>query len=254
VNIVLFADGEVDRSLPRDDPRSQHILSVLRRAPGESLDVGRINGPRGKAKVESVTDLALTLSFTWDSESPVAEHITLICGLCRPQTSRRVLREAATLGVDRMFFARTDRGEASYAGSSLWSTGEHERQVRSGVEQAFATRLPNVEFGMSLTEAIADAAGDVRIGLDNYEGIQPLHTASMTADVSLVLAVGSERGWSQQERDLLRESQYVLVGLGSRVLRTETAIIAALSVIKSRTGAWDDGPTVDTRQTDTPQT
>ena len=67
-------------------------------------------------------------------------------------------------------------------------------------------------------------------------------------DVPLVLAVGSERGWTSAERDRLRAAGYRLVGMGSRVLRTETAVIGALAVIKAATGAWDSGPTPDTRQ------
>jgi 16S rRNA (uracil1498-N3)-methyltransferase len=248
VNIILFEVDETSRPLPRQDPRARHILDVLQRIPGESLDVGLIDGPRGKAVVKTVTEIELVLSFSWEKAQTPPEMVTLIAGLCRPQTSRRVLREAATLGVARMFFVCTDRGERTYADSSLWSTGEYERHVRTGVEQAFATRLPTVEIGMDLQTALTDAGGHHRIALDNYEGIMPLHRVPLTADTPLVLAVGSERGWSAAERDLLRAEGYQLAGLGSRVLRTETAVIAALAVIKAATGAWDTGPTVDTRE------
>ena len=239
VNIILFDAREVSRPLPRDDPRARHILEVLRRAPGESVDVGLMDGPRGKAVIESVGDLDLVLSFSWQETVPEPEVITLIVGLCRPQSSRRVLREAAALGVARMFFVRTARGEPSYADSSLWSTGEYKRHVRAGVEQAFATHIPTVAMGMDLAEGIAEAGGRTRIALDNYEGTTPLHRVSQAAAEPLVLAVGSERGFSAAERDELRNAGYRLAGLGERVLRTETAVIAALSVIKASTGRWD---------------
>ena len=245
---MLFDEGEVTRSLPRQDPRARHILDVLRRSVGETFDAGLIDGPRGKGVVVGVSADELVLCFLWDTELPAVETITLVSGLCRPQSSRRVLREAAALGVARMLFPRTERGEPTYGDSSLWSSGEYRRHVRSGVEQAFATRIPAVDVGMDLAEALSVAGGDVRLALDNYEGITPLHRVPMNPDTSLVLAVGSERGWTSIERDLLRASGYQLVGLGSRVLRTETAVISALAVIKAATGAWDTGPTVDTRQ------
>ncbi len=248
MNIVLFHTGETSQPLPREDPRARHILDVLRRAPGESFDVGLIDGPRGKAVVVEVTATELVLSFAWEAEMPALESITLIAGLCRPQTNRRVLREAAALGVARMLFTRTERGERTYADSSLWSTREYERHVRSGVEQAFATRIPEVAFGMNLDEAIAEAGGEIRIALDNYEGIVPLHRVPLVRDVPLVLTVGSERGWTSAERDRLRAADYQLAGMGSRVLRTETAVIGALAVIKATIGAWDTGPTSDTRE------
>jgi len=247
VNIILFDGAEVSQPLPREDPRARHILDVLQRTLGESFDAGLIDGPRGKGVVDQVTADELILSFTCDTELPAVEMITMIAGWCRPQTSRRVLREAATLGVARMFFVSTERSEATYADSSLWATGEYHRHVRSGVEQAFATRIPAVEVGMGLDEAITSAGGRLHIALDNYEGIMPLHRVELPGDTPLTLAVGSERGWSSKERDLLRSAGYQLAGLGSRVLRAETATIAALAVIKAATGGWDTGPTVDTR-------
>ncbi len=248
MNIVLFTGPEVTRPLPLEDARARHILEVLRRLPGDSLDVGLVDGPRGKATVVAVHETELILSFTWQESAPAQEVITLIVGLCRPQSSRRVLREAATLGVARMLFVRTERSEPTYADSSLWSTGEYERHVRSGVEQAFATRIPTVIAGRELAEAIIEAGGEMRIALDNYEGITPLHQVAVPGAASLVLAVGSERGWTAAERVQLVDAGYQLAGMGSRVLRTETAVIAGLSVIKAATGAWDAGVTPDTRQ------
>jgi RsmE family RNA methyltransferase len=179
------------------------------------------------------------LSFTWQEAMPEPEFITLMVGLCRPQTCRRVLREAATLGVDRMIFVRTKRGEPSYADSRLWSTGEYLRHVRAGVEQAFATRIPSVQVGLDLAAGVAEAGGRARIALDNYEATTPLHRMSLPAAEPIVLAVGPERGFTSGERDLLRDAGYELASLGRRVLRTESAVVAALSVMKASTGCWD---------------
>ena len=61
----------------------------------------------------------------------------------------------------------------------------------------------------------------------------------MRPAAAVVLAVGSERGWTAAERDVLRRDGFVLAGLGRRVLRTETAAIAALALAKSAMGLWD---------------
>ena len=70
MNIVLFHTGEPSQPLSREDSRARHILGVLRRAPGESFDVGLIDGPRGKAVVVEVTATGLVLSFAWEAEMP----------------------------------------------------------------------------------------------------------------------------------------------------------------------------------------
>jgi len=69
--------------------------------------------------------------------------------------------------------------------------------------------------------------------MDNYEASVGLleATRDKQTEKTFVLAVGSERGWSASERDLFRQSNFVLAHLGERPLRTETATIAAVSVV-----------------------
>ena len=233
MNIILFEESELDEPFSCDDPRMVHLLEVLRRKPGEATDVGVVNGRRGKAVLRSVSDGLVGLEFSWNEEPSPLLPIDLIAGLSRPQTSRKILQEATSLGVRRIHFIATDRGERSYAMSKLWTTDEWQQCVRSGVEQAFSTRFPEVRFGLTLTGSV-EAMGDVskRICLDNYEATQSVREAADNHS-ELVLAVGSERGWSAKERDQFRHHGFSLAHLGERPLRTETAAIAAISIVAS---------------------
>lgn len=237
VNIILFRPSEVELPLPRNDPRAQHLLAVLRRQPGDTFDAGVINGPRGKGTLVSVEEGRVLITFAWgESPSPPAP-LTLLVGLPRPQTARDILREATALGVAAMHFVRTERGEAGYAGSSLWHSGAWEECVINGAAQAFCTRLPEVTHGRSLADAVtARPAGEIRFALDNYESPAALSQVAVPAGRSVVLAFGAERGWSPAERILLRESGFTFVHLGDRVLRTETACLAAITLIRAKLG------------------
>ena len=232
MNLILFEADEVDKPLARTDPRAVHLLEVLRCKPGDSFDAG----PRGKATIEAVGEGDLELSFTWLEEPPALEPISLIVGLPRPQAARRVLAEVTSLGAAAIYFPRSARGERSYADSTLWRSGEWRRHLIAGAQQAFTTRLPAVEVGGSLTDAIATSisAEGTRLVLDNYEAAHPLGQLDIT--LPTVLAVGPERGWSDAERWLFREHGFELVHLGQRVLRTETACIAALTLVRARLG------------------
>jgi RsmE family RNA methyltransferase len=241
VNLILFEPDEIGHPLPRGDARAGHLLRVLRRREGDTFDAGLINGPRGKGTLTAIGPDALTLAFAWDAAPPPLDPITLIIGLPRPQTARDILRDATSLGVAAMHFVTTDKGEPGYGRSTLWTGNEWRRHLISGAEQAFATRLPEVTHGRSLLEVVASLPDRaVRVSLDHYEASEALARCRLPDDTAgasrpeLVLAFGPERGWSNAERAALRGSGFVLAHLGSRVLRTETAVVAAVAIVKAK--------------------
>lgn len=238
MNLVLFDPAEIDRPLARNDRRAVHLLTVLRRQIGEPFDAGLIGGPRGKGAITAIQSDSLALAFTWDTAAPPpAEPITLLVGLPRPQTARDILRDAASLGIATLHFVVTEKGERNYAQSTLWSSGEWRRHVIAGAEQAFDTRIPQVTSGRSFADILPLLPADsARVALDNYEAALPLGDWPLPASQPIVLALGSERGWSAGERDLLRTHCFGLAHLGERVLRTETAVVAALAIVRAKLG------------------
>lgn len=237
MNLILFEPDEIARPLGRSDPRARHIVDVLRRRTGDTFDAGMVNGPRGKGTIAAITSDALELAFAWGTAPPRPPPLRLIVGLPRPQTARDILRDATSLGVTEMDFVRTEKTEPGYADSTVWSSGEWRRRLLAGAEQAFDTWIPQVKHGHTLLETLATLpAGTTRLTLDNYESAEPLGGSSIDAAAPVVVAAGAERGWSARERAALREHDFRFVHLGSRVLRTETAIVAALAIIRSRQG------------------
>ena len=208
---------------------------MLRRREGDPFDAGLINGPRGKGRLEKIAAATLTFSFAWGEPPPSLDPITLLIGLPRPQTARKILQEATALGVGTLHFFTAEKAEPSYARSTLWTSGEWRRHLLAGAEQAFCTRLPGLTHGLTLATALEKTPpAATRLALDNYEAPAPLGQSQPSAVAPVVLALGSERGWSAAERDFLRAKNFSLVHLGSRVLRTETAVVAAVALVKAR--------------------
>jgi len=238
VNIILFSPSEVELPLPGRDPRARHIAEVLRREPGDTFAVGLINGPRGQATLRAVTAEGLVLSYEWGATPPPPlAPIRLLVGLPRPQTARDILRECAALGVAAMDFVRTARTDPGYGRSSLWASPEWENLLLAGAAQACCTRIPTVQHGRSLDETLRDLPADsTRVALDNYEAPEALSRLDLANRPAAVLALGAERGWSPAERDLLRAHGFAFAHLGERVLRTETACIAAITLLKAKFG------------------
>jgi 16S rRNA (uracil1498-N3)-methyltransferase len=232
VNLILFEPGEIGRPLSRADARAIHIAEVLRRKAGDTFDAGIVNGPRGKATVLSMGPGGIAFTFERVSDPPPADPIHLLIALPRPQTARKILGEATALGVSSIRFFPSEKGEAGYAASTLWKTPEWRRHLMDGAAQAFDTRLPEVLHHGLLEEAIAALPpGCRRIALDNYEA--PRRMAPAGAASTIALAFGPERGWSAAERTQLRGGGFELAHLGGRVLRTETAVVAAVAIAKA---------------------
>lgn len=233
MNIILFSQDELDNGLSRGDRRVDHILNVLRFTTGDWFDAGILNGTRGKARMASMNQE--WVRFDWKpGDLPLPPYpITVLLGMPRPQTARRILRELTALGVAAIWFAQSDRSEAGYGTSKLWTTGEWERHLVTGAEQAFCTHIPTVERYDSIEQTVAVIeSGTLCLALDNYEFKGSLARVDV-GERNIVLAIGAERGWSSRERDILRSARFQLVSLGPRVLRVETAAIAAVSILAS---------------------
>lgn len=233
MNLILLSSQPATHTFPAASNEARHIANVLRMRAGDVFDVGCVNGPRGKATILRIDpEGAVHTSIAWLGEPAAPVYpLILAVGFPRPQAARRVLNTAATLGVARMVFFRSDKGERAYAESKLWSTGEWERHLHEGAEQAFATSIPEVARAESLVATLDGNPADMRLALDNYEATEALPTNAVVAgsQMSAMVAIGAERGWSAAERNLLRERSFRICHLGPRVLRVETACVAAIA-------------------------
>ncbi len=236
MNLILFDDPQAYRVLSGDDPRAVHVRDVLKMSVGDCFDVGLVNGPRGKATITADDDGAMTLDIVWGQTPPAPHPVTLLIGLPRPQTARKILQECTSLGVAAIHTFRSDKAEASYARSRLWHTSEWRRHLIRGAEQAFTTHIPEVRHHPTLATAVTQVEPETdRIALDVYEADRRLGETLLEHNRAF-LAIGPERGWSAAERDVLRAAHFTLAHLGPRVLRTETACLTAISIVATKLG------------------
>lgn len=232
MNLILLESADTQPQWPAGDARARHVREVLRMRAGDSFFVGVVNGPRGKARIQRDDSAGMALEIAWEETMLPPAPLKLLVGLPRPQTARRVLFEAAVFGATELHFFQSERGEPSYASSTLWKSDEWRRHLHQGAEQAFATTIPGVFHHASLRHALGHLILPEHwalVALDVYEHTTTLKNA-LGKSAGAVLALGSERGWSPQERAALRAANYTLASLGERVLKTETACVAAMAI------------------------
>lgn len=242
MNLILFDQPFETKRLSGHDSRAQHIFKVLRGRVGTRVFVGFVNGLRARAEVSLVeADGSITLKVIGTEVAPRPLPIQLLLGLPRPHTAKRILFEAASMGVQALHFFEAERGEPSYAKSSLWQTDEWKERLRLGTEQSFGTHVPEVGMHTDLQSALSFLPIEgVHVALDNYEAAGAL--SQVLPDVtspSAMLAFGPERGWSPTERDVFRKNGWKLAHLGAHVLRLETACSAAVGLTAGALGYYD---------------
>ena len=99
LNLFLLkkADGKVEWAA--EDPRVIHLKEVLKTEDGQLVDFGVVNGPQGKGKVKWTNSGSVKISLKWDRSHPSdLLPISVLVGLSRPQTCRKVIEQAANRG------------------------------------------------------------------------------------------------------------------------------------------------------------
>ncbi|MGM0431097.1 MAG: RsmE family RNA methyltransferase [Spirochaetota bacterium] len=231
MNIILFERPPKDGIIPRSDPRAQHIVKVLRARAGDEILLGLINGPYGLARILSIDEQAVTVSWEPSSESPPLFPLELLVAQIRPICMKRILREATSLGVQTIHVTGAQTAEKSYAQAHLWTKGEYMEYVLQGAQQAVTTRLPSVRLYPTVENALGKIEG-TGIVLDPESAERRLSELSLEgAQGPAILAVGPERGWSSREKTLFSSHGYISVGMGKRILRTETACSVGLGMV-----------------------
>jgi RsmE family RNA methyltransferase len=241
MNIVLLDPSEIGSPLPRSDRRYFHITRVLKKMVGDCIEAG-CGDTLGKATITKLCEKEIWLDFIPERKAAPLRPIDLIAGFPRPIQAGRILKDMTSLGVRSIQFALTDLGEKSYAESDFFKAGQYSDFLKQGAEQAGNPLLPTIQTFWSLDRALkemnekawkdertAKIALHVGIGLPRLGDFQP------SCD-GIVLAIGSERGWTDREVAILRENRFELRSLGDRILKTETAALAGTSVLLSKLG------------------
>jgi len=231
--------------LPPDT--ASHLARVLRARSGDEVILfdgggrefnGAIEAVRGSRVSASVGD-----SRPVDRESPLA--ITLV--QCVPRGDRMdfIVQKATELGVARIVPVLSQRSVVRLDKGQAESKSQHWRAVAvSACEQCGRNRLPVIEAARPLLHYLGEPAPGAALRLVfEPESAQQARTAQSESahpadkGVSAVeIAIGPEGGFADDELEAFRVAGFSQVGLGPRILRTETAAIAAVVWLQARFG------------------
>ncbi|KAA1190419.1 16S rRNA (uracil(1498)-N(3))-methyltransferase [Pseudohalioglobus sediminis] len=215
---------------------SQHLARALRMQVGDLLTLFDGRGGEYRATIDAISKKQVTVLTSAhearDVESPLSIHLGI--AVSRGDRMDWVVQKATELGVGAITPLLTERTEVRLSGERLARKVAHWQQVVvSACEQSGRNTVPRV--------ATLTASGDWLGSVDAEQKLVLHHRASSVdapagRPATLALLIGPEGGLSDDEITAAEQAGFRSVSLGRRVLRTETAPIAALAILQSRWG------------------
>jgi len=221
--------------LPKET--ASHLAKVLRARSGDQLILFSGDGCEYVGAIEDVRGSRVTAAVgnavNVDRESPFA--VTLV--QCVPRGDRMdfIVQKATELGVTRIVPVLSQRSVVRLDASQAESKAAHWRAVIvNACEQCGRNRLPAIDTPVPLLNYLGSSpSASARLVL-----APDLESAATPSDLhaSVEIAIGPEGGFADDELAAFRIAGFVRVKLGPRILRTETAAIAALTWLQTRFG------------------
>lgn len=222
---------------------AQHLVRVLRLGVGDPLVLFNGDGQDYQARLTVVekrhSEVEISGSQTVDNESPL--RITLVQGVARGEKMDWILQKATELGVAEFAPVITERTEVKLDAERGDKRVAHWMGVViAACEQSRRARVPQVGMPVSLAQFAARDTSAVKLALDPEGELDISTLRSMDVSGGISLAIGPEGGLGERDLTLLRTAGYRGLRLGPRILRTETAGIAAISALQAVLGDFAD--------------
>ena len=234
----LYTSTELNagKQIELDDENAHYVRTVLRLK--KDAEIILFNGSGGEylGSIIEVSRRAVVIDIKqWNNrsvESTLSVHLGL--GISRGDRMDFSVQKVVELGVNVITPLITERCQVQFKGEKKSQRWVHwQKIVQHATEQSGRTQLPDLLEIDSLSTWVIQQQG-LKVFLDPYAE----HSlADLERPTQVTLLVGPEGGFSDTERTLAKAAGFIPVRMGARILRTETAALAALSAVQM---LWGD--------------
>ncbi len=205
-----------------------HLARVLRAQPGQVFDVVA-NGFLHRAEVVSVDEREVVFTLHEELEAEAALPVHLLLAVFKFDHLEWGIEKATELGAARITPVLARRTEKHLALASAKRVERWRRIALESAKQSRRSDVPSVDEPVGLKAALSMVMAATKLLLAETEQENTL-SAGLVGAEDVALAIGPEGGWTAEEMTLFGDSGWKPVTLGPRILRAETAAIAALAV------------------------
>ena len=239
---TVLENRSVSQTIDLDGDRAHYLRDVLRLQPGDAVELFDGQGTIARTEVVDVGDKVRlrieVLKSTERGESPL--DIVLYQGVPKGKRWEWLMEKVTELGVTTIVPLETERTVVSIAADRLdHKMARWNKKLAAASRQCGRTVIPDLERPHSLTEAMEQSNCDVHLvahPIDDAPSAQSA-LAQLDGEISSVgLWIGPEGGFSDDEVNNLVDHGAVAIALGPRILRTDTAAIAAVTLVQAAAG------------------
>ena len=218
--------------------QAAHLARVLRAEPGQIFDVVA-GGFLHRAEITGVSEAQVLFTLHEELESDAALPLHLLLAVFKFDHMEWALEKATELGIARITPILARRTEKHLTLAAPKRADRWRRIALEASKQSRRTDIPEIAAPTTLKSALEHEQSPTRILLSETEQATTLTAAletpvqSISATESVIthaLAIGPEGGWTPEEMTLFTQHKWQPVTLGPRILRAETAAIAAIAI------------------------
>jgi len=230
MNRVIIEKNELgaDNSIRLFGYRAEHIINILHAGQGSEVKIGLLNGPRGRGTVVEIDGKNLLMKCSFEEGVPKEPPVDLLLAMPRPKVMRRLWSQLSAIGTGKIILVNAEKVERQYFDNTWLDEEVYRKEMIRGLEQSGETFLPQVLIRKRLKPFLEDELDGIcglhdRVIADPHAGRTDFRNLKLKEKI--LLAVGPEGGWTDFETGMFEERGFKPIGLGSRILRSDTACI-----------------------------
>jgi 16S rRNA (uracil1498-N3)-methyltransferase len=212
---------------------ADHLSRVLRARVGQNFDIATGAAVR-RGRITSVTDDRVEFELSEEVSAATLSEISLVLAVFKFDRMEWAIEKCTELGISRIVPVIARRTDTHLAAASAKRVERWQRIARQASEQSRRSVPPEIAAPVKLSEAL-NLPGSLRIVLAESEDRTLLRDAvnPQAANDGIVLAIGPEGGWTEDELQSFQQAGWISASLGNTILRAETAAMAATAIVAS---------------------
>jgi 16S rRNA (uracil1498-N3)-methyltransferase len=224
-----IADEVSDNHAALTGDHADHLIRVLRAREGQEFDIATGMIVR-RGRIVAIKEKRVEFELGEEVSAAPAADLTLLLAIFKFDRMEWAIEKCTELGASRIVPVIARRTDAHLAAASAKRTERWRRIARQAAEQSRRATPPDIAAPIKLQEA-SSITGALRVVLAESEQQNQLpEILASYQKGDILLAIGPEGGWTDEELTLFHNSGWISASLGSTVLRAETAAIAATAI------------------------